>query len=71
VAQISDGGRKFFDAPRSPRCQYFLSFDGRLNPRQPSVARITHPLDETLFFQTGYDACHRRRLHLLRGGKLA
>ena len=70
-AQISDDGRKFFDASRSPSGKHFLSFDGRLDSCKPSIARVTDTLDKTRFLQAGDDPRHRGRLHLLRGGELA
>lgn len=69
--QPSDGDRELFDATRSPCRKNVPSSCGRPNSCQPSVARVTGALHETVFLQAGYDPCHRWWPYLLRGGELA
>jgi hypothetical protein len=68
--QLTNGGRELSNATRSPCRKDLPTLWGGANHRQPLVVLVADTLDEAILFQSGNDARHRRRLHLLRGGEL-
>src|SRR6185295_13983507 len=71
LGQAINGGCEFLHSARAAGGENLLSLAGGRDKRQPAIAQISSASHEAILLETGHDAGHRRRAHLLGAGEIA